>query len=778
MRYVFLGMGDGNYKPAPADLTWQRRFGDCKGKTALLIALLRELGIAAEPVAVATTGGDSLSTRLPMVGAFDHVIVRAQAGGRTWWLDGTGSGSWRRDDMRTPNYSWGLPLTVRGDALVRMIAEPANQPFLETSTTIDAREGLHTDAPFTVETRMRGPVGAALHAELSQITQAQRDQGLRAYWKKEYDFVDITKVATEFDADHGVLILRMEGTARMDWGGYDYMTDGLRVGAYIDYSREPGINADAPFVMDHPVYQVTRQTILLPLVGKFTTKGADYDVTLAGTHYTRRSTIEDRIFRGEAQAKSLVPEITAREARDAEKRLQAMWRDGLEVHAEGHEPTKADIAALRKRTFSDVANLIWRGNIFLDQNDYEAAFADFDAAVKADAKSASALAHRGLANYWRNQPAPARADFEAALAIDAKQVVALRGYGALLHSLGDHEGAVDKLTASLRIDPDNTFALRHRAFSYSLLGKYTESLADAAHAIKLRPRMFEMYDLRAWIRAQQGDPEKALAEVAAMLAADPNDTNALWYASHTYARFERHAEAVEAMDRVIAKSPTAANYLKRSGVRGPDDNAGRLADIDAALKIDPGVPSGQMRRANALASAGDYRGSAAAFTAQIKASTSPSEQRYLRVLRAIVYVKLGDTASARKDLAAALSQGDGKTEVSATFYNNACWVLATAGVEAATALSACDKAVAMAPKNAAYLDSRGFVLMQLGRWQEAFAAYDESLKLRPGVASSLYGRGLARKRHCQCGDGDEDLAAALRIEPHTRRLFEKAGLTP
>jgi hypothetical protein len=49
-RYLFLGMGDGGYKPAPADETWSRRFGDCKGKTVLLLALLRELKIEAEPV--------------------------------------------------------------------------------------------------------------------------------------------------------------------------------------------------------------------------------------------------------------------------------------------------------------------------------------------------------------------------------------------------------------------------------------------------------------------------------------------------------------------------------------------------------------------------------------------------------------------------------------------------------------------------------------------------------------------------------------------------------
>ena len=46
VRYVFLGMNTGGYVPADADVTWARRFGDCKGKTTLLLAVLHELGIA------------------------------------------------------------------------------------------------------------------------------------------------------------------------------------------------------------------------------------------------------------------------------------------------------------------------------------------------------------------------------------------------------------------------------------------------------------------------------------------------------------------------------------------------------------------------------------------------------------------------------------------------------------------------------------------------------------------------------------------------------------
>ena len=302
VRYVFLGMNDGGMIPAGASETWKRRFGDCKAKSALLIALLRELGIEAEPVAVNSGVGDLLADALPMLGAFDHVIVRARTGGKTYWLDGARVGSWQRAELALPNYFWGLPLSARGDALMPMIAAPAAEPGIETSTSIDARAGLHTDAPFTARCSFRGTPAALLNSSLAALIPGEREQALRRYWKAQYDFVDVKKVAAEYDARTGIATMTMEGTAAMEWGGYSYTTDGIRVGARADYSREDSMNQDAPFVLQHPAYTVSRQRIELPAVGSFTTRGKDYDLALAGMRYVRHSKIENRVFTGEASS--------------------------------------------------------------------------------------------------------------------------------------------------------------------------------------------------------------------------------------------------------------------------------------------------------------------------------------------------------------------------------------------------------------------------------------------------------------------------------------------
>ncbi|WJS97446.1 DUF3857 domain-containing protein [Novosphingobium humi] len=115
VRYLYVGLGQGNLKPMPADQVWLRGFADCKGKAALLLGLLDGLGIKAEAALVATQGGEGMDRRLPSVTGFDHVIVRAQIAGRVYWLDPTAEmedkeATLNLAAMPVPRYGWALPV--------------------------------------------------------------------------------------------------------------------------------------------------------------------------------------------------------------------------------------------------------------------------------------------------------------------------------------------------------------------------------------------------------------------------------------------------------------------------------------------------------------------------------------------------------------------------------------------------------------------------------------------------------------------------------------------
>lgn len=89
IRYLGIEIGENSHRPTSASETLQRRYGDCKDKTVLLISILRALDIEAYPALVNTTLGDELANRLPKPGAFDHVIVKAILGQDSYWLDPT-----------------------------------------------------------------------------------------------------------------------------------------------------------------------------------------------------------------------------------------------------------------------------------------------------------------------------------------------------------------------------------------------------------------------------------------------------------------------------------------------------------------------------------------------------------------------------------------------------------------------------------------------------------------------------------------------------------------
>ena len=75
-RYVSLSLGIGGYQPRLPSAVLSTRYGDCKDKTTLFIALLRRMHVSAYPVLVNSGGG--VVRDQPTIVAFDHVIAAVE----------------------------------------------------------------------------------------------------------------------------------------------------------------------------------------------------------------------------------------------------------------------------------------------------------------------------------------------------------------------------------------------------------------------------------------------------------------------------------------------------------------------------------------------------------------------------------------------------------------------------------------------------------------------------------------------------------------------------
>lgn len=222
VRYVYVGLNGGNFTPVAADMTWDRRYGDCKGKTAMLLALLGELGIPAEAVLVNNTDLlDGLDQRLANPGMFDHVLVRAKISGKSYWLDGTLPNVVEgRTDPFMP-YQWVLPLSAKGNTIERLPQKPFALPQVMELYEIDASAGFDVPAQWKRTTVTRGVAGLQQHLQFSSVSAGQLENAFKSQLSGSSTWDEVESVSYRFDRVTQAAILTIIGIGPVDWENID-----------------------------------------------------------------------------------------------------------------------------------------------------------------------------------------------------------------------------------------------------------------------------------------------------------------------------------------------------------------------------------------------------------------------------------------------------------------------------------------------------------------------------------------------------------------------------
>lgn len=178
--------------PENVSVIWERRFGDCKEKSLLLTWLLREMGIDAEPVLVATSIGRALPDLLPAPILFDHVVTRVHLGEKILWIDPTDVYRGGRPSSWTSlPFHHGLPLSTGSDTLVA-IPEPSTSR-LKVRETVKASQGSSTTSH---------SVEFSFHGRRADFMRGMLDsQGLAGVRRALKGFMESTRPGIEFDED-------------------------------------------------------------------------------------------------------------------------------------------------------------------------------------------------------------------------------------------------------------------------------------------------------------------------------------------------------------------------------------------------------------------------------------------------------------------------------------------------------------------------------------------------------------------------------------------------
>jgi transglutaminase-like putative cysteine protease len=93
IRYFSVALGESSHRPYPPSLVLQRRYGDCKDKSFLLMTLLTELGVRSDAVLLKVGQHKGIDELRPSPQVFNHAIVGAYVNGKIYYLDPTRLGS-------------------------------------------------------------------------------------------------------------------------------------------------------------------------------------------------------------------------------------------------------------------------------------------------------------------------------------------------------------------------------------------------------------------------------------------------------------------------------------------------------------------------------------------------------------------------------------------------------------------------------------------------------------------------------------------------------------
>ncbi len=788
VRYLFLGMNLGGYIPADADVTWTRRFGDCKGKTALLLAVLHELGIKAEPALISTAQGDGLDAHLPMLEWFDHVMVRAEIGGKVYWLDGTRMDDRDLDSLDVPDFGFALPVRAAGGALEALKPVPLKDPSQDILMTLDASAGLDVPAKAHVEMVFHGDAGIGAHQYVDGLSGPALDKALRDYWSKSYDWIVVQKVSAGFDKATGVERLTMDGAANMKWTWDDatrtwrYETDNSRIGWGVDNRRQPGPHTGAPYKILFPLYYHSHEDILLPKGGKgFAVDGDAVDKTMGGAEFKRALTINGGILHIDASKRALVPEISAAQNDADGPALRAMFEKGVFLVApEGYKAGAGEGAKLAGDTTRSADDLVNEAGELRQQQKGDQALSRYNQALQLEPTNARALFGRAQLFFIRKAYPAALADAGQALKSDPQMWQAYDLLARIYVGQNKPADAIDAYTKALAIYPNDTYALVGRATLYAERGDKDKARADIDATLLIDPANVPAIRILVVLALQDGKPDAAKALV--QKAIDDNPDNADLYemlammdddcAGRTADDCKTsRAEAVVQYDKVIALAPTAHRYILRAQARPVADLQARIDDLTQAVSASPDSTEPYIARAGQYLYAKDYDKALADANQAISLDPAAARTYYLR---AQIYFAQGKIETGLSDIDKLIADHPDN----GGYHNESCWERATHNIQLDKALADCAAAVKAAPRGPNFIDSHGFIELRLGHYDEAIADYTAALALAPTQADSLYGRGIARLRKGLTRDGQADLDAARKLSPKIDDVWAGYGLKP
>ena len=615
VRYFMNGLAGGYYVPQSPAKTWSVRYGDCKAKTLLLLAMLDALGIKAEPVMASLQAGDLVAGRLPAPLAFDHVLVRADIGGETLWLDGTGSGTRLADLADRPGLRTVLPIREAGAGLETLAPAAPSRPEIASAVEYDYSLGLKLPPTYTATLELRGEKAAMVQTAAVQLDETRRRDMIKAIVGRVMDAGIVDEASMRYDEDRALATITAKGVASSGWQMEDrrwrMAIDRAMTDTAFEVDRAKPAWQAIPVATDGPANRRFTTRVRLPRDGNgFTLDGNRTLPATAGGRTLARSvseapgtiTVEDRVVStGIEIAPAALPAERALFTRAQSRSLKivapadypAQWKDAL---AARRDRRYAGLLAIFEREIArdpDAAHgYDSQASLQAGVYDYKAALATLDRLVKI-APEASNLHWRGNLHKLLGQYDKSLADLKAARDADPGDEDIIGQIASVLSRQGKHDEAIILLDEQIEEGGQRRrWAMAAKAQALIDAGRGEQGTALIDEAIADFPGNPQMLNSRCWIRGTGNQAlDAALKDCTKAIELADTPAAALDSRALIYYRMGRLDDARADLDAALDHAPTMAGSLFMRGVvrARMGDAAGAAEDLAGARLIEPTI---------------------------------------------------------------------------------------------------------------------------------------------------------------------------------------------
>ena len=618
VRYLMVGMNGGNYVPQkPAD-TWALRYGDCKAKTLLLLAMLRGLDIEAEPVLASSAMGDFVPERLPSVAAFDHVLIRAVIDGKSYWLDGTGLGTRLEDIGDTPQFGWVLPVRGTGADLMAIATHANARPAIDIEVNADESGHERLPSVFDAKAVLRGQIATMINAGLGQMDAKRRDELIRGFFNEQIGTAQYADVGIATDPASATVSFTARGVTTSPWELTDrrYRRSTSKLIDAISFAPDRARPAwlDIPAATSAPIGVRYHLRLRLPHGGKDYRIEGEQDLSRSVAGYDLRRTVRlnDGVLEVDERTDATGVEIAADrlpDERDALATVQAgsprvigtekptyLWDYDAATIASWPQ-SKAVESIFAKAIAADAENsdgYSSRGNFRWGIGDYKNGLADLDKAIAIEPSVALYL-QRAYRRFQTGDVAGALADGRLARQLDPASGGAVATVASYLAESGKLDDALAIVDAKIAIGGEQRDGYRN--YKANLLGTY----GDATKALEIinaqlaeKPGTTSLYNDLCWIKGTRNiDLESAKQDCTQAVELSSGSMAAIDSRAMLWFRMGRFEDALRDLDVVVAQEPEKAPsrfmrgiVLKRLGRNSDGD-----AELVIARRIDPHIPA-------------------------------------------------------------------------------------------------------------------------------------------------------------------------------------------